>query len=99
MDSPLLPIRRYMTPSMMRAVDQRSSNQSHLLNHLRTHVNSVRTMEELVEAVYPDPNDEPEYAEDCIRLGIKRLRARGFDIRTLWGRGYFLFAEKDNASL
>lgn len=104
MDSPLLPLHRNrpLTPADQRRIDRSSFLLSHVLNHLRTHVNSPRSVNELIEAVYPDPNDEPAMADDCIRLSIMRLRLRGFDIRTVWGRGYMLFAlpqEKDHAYL
>jgi len=46
-------------------------------------------MAEIIEAVYPDDN-EPEYADDCIRCSIFRLRRQGFNIETRWGRGYTL---------
>lgn len=88
----LLPLRRTFTKKMHIALDRRRSAQSHLLNHLRTHANSVRSLNEIIEAVYPD--NEPDFAEDCIRLSVCKLRRLGFKIKTHWGRGYSLVVYK-----
>lgn len=63
------------------------STQSHILNHLRTHIGSVVANSALVEAVWPDDN-EPECADKAVRTAVFFLRKRGFPIQTVWGRGY-----------
>lgn len=45
-------------------------------------------MDDLIAACYPNPDDEPEGAAQCIKKRICRLRRIGVPILTRHGRGY-----------
>lgn len=64
--------------------------QSAVLNCLRQAAGGVVSPTQLVEYVWPDPNDEPEYAISCVRCAVFHLRRRGFTmIKTIKSRGYY----------
>ena len=47
---------------------------------------------ELIEVSYPNPDIEPERADDCVRIRIRKLRGKlfGWTIRGIYTRGYRL---------
>lgn len=45
-------------------------------------------MELMIGALWPNPDDEPEYAEDNVGQHIYNLRKVGIVIENYWGRGW-----------
>ena len=65
-----------------------SESYSAIVNRLREAQGAPVRVGELVEALYyRNGDDEPDYAENCIRVFILRLRRDGFPIQKL-GFGY-----------
>lgn len=56
----------------------------------------VATREILICALYPDPDDEPDDAENLLRVQIRKLRLTlrplGVQVQNAWGQGYFFSA-------
>jgi DNA-binding response OmpR family regulator len=50
----------------------------------------MATHEELISAVWPHPDDEPEAALRQIQMYVTWLRAKGIPVLGTWGRGYSL---------
>ena len=54
------------------------------------HPGLARTCNQLIEAMWPDADLEPDTAWKCIHLLIFRLREKGIPIGMERGRGYFI---------
>lgn len=73
-----------MTPIMCR-----------VLERLLLRRNTLVPWDEVIEAAYPNPDEEPESARDCIKVIISRHRALRIAIETRWGSGLFMPVYKD----
>lgn len=62
-----------------------------LLDLLKASAGSVVTHEEILAGLYPD-GLEP--GRDIIKVFVRHLRKAGADIRTAWGRGYYVEANQ-----
>ena len=69
-----------------------SKAQCRLLVLLGLNTPRLMTIGELIECAYPDPDEEPDDAEECVRSRIRDIRARlrGWTVTGVWGRGYIL---------
>lgn len=55
---------------------------------LASHPDHRWTMGELIGALWPNPDFEPDWAESIIAVRIHRLRAKGIPIESDWGFGW-----------
>lgn len=63
--------------------------QSHMLNHLRTHIGCWVSWRDLGGAVYcGDPDGGPLNMRACLAIACRKLRRRGFVIEKSYSRGY-----------
>lgn len=53
--------------------------------------------EALISQAWPNPDEEPEYSKNTIKVQMFRLRklleTRGLTIHIVWGKGYFMTKE------
>lgn len=75
-----------MTPIMCR-----------VLERLLLKRNTLVRWDEVIEAAYPNPDEEPESARDSIKVTISRHRALRIGIETRWGSGLFIPVYNDEA--
>ena len=63
-----------------------------ILFFLMVHRGNFCPVEDLISAIWPDPDQEPDYAHDMVKVYICRLRKiLGRDaIETHYGRGYMM---------
>ncbi len=45
---------------------------------------------DLIEAIWPDPDFEPDHARNLLHVYANQLRARGVPVIEHWGRGFEL---------
>jgi DNA-binding response OmpR family regulator len=59
-----------------------------LLSVFKSRPGTVLAERELIDAMWPNPDQEPECVEMGVRQAVYRLRRRGHAIENHWGRGY-----------
>lgn len=64
------------------------TSQARVLNALRQNAGGITSVSSIIEYVWPLADVEPDYAYNCVKCAVWRLRARGFPIKTHHGRGY-----------
>ena len=63
--------------------------EARIMTALRAHPEG-RSTAQLVEAVYPDPDDMPDYADSCVQVTIFKMKRRGVPVEGRPWHGYRL---------
>jgi len=62
--------------------------QSRIVNRLRLAGGAAVRHTDLIQAMYPEPESEPNCPKGALDGSISALRGKGFNIVSLWGFGY-----------